>query len=92
MVGLLRRFRKKDKPTVEQAIEEIGIGASLPQVDVEVLNTDEDGKVFTEIKTVGELLAGTNKAIVLGKQPCLPDIIMLVDDSFFDNYWYHSLL
>jgi hypothetical protein len=67
MVGFLRRFRNKGKAAVIEQTREIGIGASLPEVDVEVLNTDEDGKVFTEIKTVGELLAGTNKAIVLGK-------------------------
>jgi hypothetical protein len=68
MSGFLRRFRKPGKITVEQAIKEISVGASLPQVDVEVLNTDDDGKISTEIKTVAELLAGTNKAIVLGKQ------------------------
>jgi hypothetical protein len=77
--GFLRRFRKgSGAATIDQARYEIGVGASLPEVDVEVLNTDDDGKVYTEIRTVSELLADTDKAIVLGKQfLLLPAMVML---------------
>ena len=62
-MGLLGRFRQKK--SVELLIPPITTGSTLPEVDVEVLTTNESGEIVTKPVTIQEVL-GDGTSILLG--------------------------
>jgi hypothetical protein len=62
-IPFVGRFRKK-KPVVEIP-ERISVGATIPEGDVEILTTNDEGKIVTVPVAIAEVL-GTGTCVLVG--------------------------
>eukprot|EP00548_Thalassiothrix_antarctica_P008364 CAMPEP_0194133986 /NCGR_PEP_ID=MMETSP0152-20130528/4039_1 /TAXON_ID=1049557 /ORGANISM="Thalassiothrix antarctica, Strain L6-D1" /LENGTH=286 /DNA_ID=CAMNT_0038829473 /DNA_START=9 /DNA_END=869 /DNA_ORIENTATION=- len=66
-IPLLGRFRKKkSKEELVDIPPPIEIGASIPDVDVEILTKDEEGNITSVPASINEVLGNNTKSILIG--------------------------